>query len=193
MTLRAFIEIVRTRIVAERRSILIASVIGATVGFVKPHYWLAGPMFVCALLGIALAFGQGPGRAPYLDACERDAPLFGRELARAKAAATLLASMLAVACYWAAQLADRNPVAPGYFAMTGWCVIATSLIALNATLRRGVSRWLYIAMSLAFAGGAYWLAAYEQIGAEFALCAIVGFIALRQYGEALARYEPIDL
>jgi hypothetical protein len=77
--------------------------------------------------------------------------------------------------------------------MTGWCVLATSLIALNATLRQGASRWLYVAMSLAFAAGAYWLAAYEQIGAEFALCAIVGFIALRQYGEALARYEPITL
>jgi hypothetical protein len=55
MTLRAFVEIIRTRLVAERRAILIACTIGATVGFVKPHYWLAGPMFVCALLGIALA------------------------------------------------------------------------------------------------------------------------------------------
>jgi hypothetical protein len=29
------------------------------------------------------------------------------------------------------------------------------------------------------------------VATELAFCAIVGFVALRQYGEALARYDPI--
>ena len=192
MTLRAFVEIVRSRLRAERRTIVVACALGAIVGIVQPHYWLAGPMFICSILGIALALTQGPGRAPFLDACERDAPLFGRELARAKAAATLLAATLAVACYWIAQNIAGHAIASSYFAMTGACVIATSLIALNATLREGWARMLYIGMSLGFTGAAYWLAAYNEIGAEYILCAVCGFIALRQYGETLARYEPID-
>lgn len=218
MTTRAFVEIIRFRLIAERRAIAIACVLGVIVGFVQPHsiwhvvreidadlatrsVWLAGPMFFCSALGVALALAQSSGRAPYLDFCERGAPLFGRELARAKASAAIIATMLAIMCYWLAQYLSGFAMPPAFFAMAAACVIASSLVALNATLREGAARLLYLAMSFSCSAIAYALAVYADVligqrgdaiavGSELAFCAIVGFIALRQYGEALARYEP---
>ena len=104
MTGGALRALVAARLHAERRAIAFTCAAAATVGFVQPHgvmtitdplgadiatrsVWLAGPMFFCSVIAIAIALVQGPGRHPYLDASESSAPLFGRELARAKALA----------------------------------------------------------------------------------------------------------
>ena len=64
---------------------------------------IAAPLFLCSLLGIALALAQSPGLHPHLDRCEQSAPLFGRELARAKALVPCVAAALAALVYAGAQ------------------------------------------------------------------------------------------
>jgi hypothetical protein len=81
-------------------------------------------------------------------------------------------------------------------------VLATTLVALNATIRVNASRWLYIALACATACVGYVLAVYSDavvthagdaigVASEMGFCALVSFIALRQYGEALARHDAI--
>jgi hypothetical protein len=220
VTRRAVAAIVSTRLRAERRTTAFGCATAAIVGFVQPHgiaaitdpltadlavrsVWLAGPMFFCSAIGVALALAQGPGRHVHLDAGERSAPLFGRELARAKALAPLVAATLAALVYWCAQFLSGFAAPPTFFFLALACVYATTLIALNATLRHGWNRWLYLLMCIAEVATAYALALYldpgtskrsDAIGvaSELIFCAVTGFIALRQYGEALARYDPVD-
>jgi len=220
VTRRALAAIVNARLRTERRTILFASATAAIVGFIQPHgiatitdplsadvatrsVWLAGPMFFCSALGVALALAQGPGRNTYLDIAERSAPLFGRELARAKAIAPLIAATISALVYWFAQFLSGFAAPPTFFVLALACVYATTLVALNATLRQGGPRALYLALCAATALGAYALAVYADpkqtqrgdaigVATELLFCAIVGFIALRQYGEALARWSPLD-
>lgn len=71
-------------------------------------------------------------------------------------------------------------------------VIACALTALSATTRRGATRALYVLLAFATSGGAYALAVVaHNYAAELGFCAIVAFLALRQYGETLARFDPI--
>lgn len=192
MTSRAFAEIVRSRLVAERRTLVISCGFALIVGFIQPH-GIAGPLFFCSALGIAIALLQGPGRSDYLDACERGAPFFGRELARAKAVAPLIATTLALLCYMLAQIPNASLLSPMQFVVALACAFAATLVALNVTLREGAARLLYVGLAGAAVGAAYALALRFGPASELAFCAVCGFIALRQYGEALARFEPIAL
>ena len=219
MTLRALRAVVGARLRAERRSLAFACAGAAIVGFVQPHgitaitdpltadiatrsVWLAGPMFFCSTIGIAIALLQGPGRHAFLDTTERSAPLFGRELARAKALAPVFSATLATLVYWSAQFLSGFAAPPTFFLLAIACVFASTLVALNATVTSGVAR----AVALACAGGtvvvAYVLAVYADaystksgaavgVATELAVCAIIGFVALRQYGELLARWDPL--
>ncbi|HTV92139.1 MAG TPA: hypothetical protein VMG98_05420 [Verrucomicrobiae bacterium] len=220
MTLRALRAVVGARLRAERRSLVFACAGAAIVGFVQPHgitpitdpltadvatrsVWLAGPMFFCSTIGIAIALLQGPGRHAFLDTTERSAPLFGRELARAKALAPVVSATLATLVYWSAQFLSGFAAPPTFFLLAIACVLASTLVALNATVTSGVAR----AMALVWAAGtvvvAYVLAVYADaystksgdavgVATELLVCAIIGFVALRQYGELLARYDPIS-
>lgn len=218
MTRRALRAIVTERLRAERRSIAFGCAMAAVVGFIQPHgiaaitdplradvavrsVWLAGPMFACSAIGIALALLQGPTRHPYLDTNERSAPLFGRELARAKALAPMIAATLASLVYWAAQYLTGFAAPPTFFGLALACVLASVLVALNATTRRGGARAGALALCAATVVAAYLLAVYGDaaikargdavsIASELIFCAITGFFALREYGESLARYEP---
>lgn len=219
MTRRAFDAVWKTRFHADRRSTWLACALATIVGFIQPHgiagisdpltaglavrsVWLAGPMFFCSMLGIAIALVQGPGRHRYLDEAELGAPLFGRELARAKAVAPAISATLAALSYWIAQLLTGFAAPPAFFALALASVLAATLVALNATIRTGASRWFYIALAFATTGIAYTLAVYGDVAArrsddaaavasELVFCGIAGFIALRQYGETLARFDPI--
>ncbi len=71
-----------------------------------------GPVVFCSLLGIAMALSQSPGRHPHLDRCEQGAPLFGRELARAKGLVPYLGASLAALCYAGAQTVRGSHDAP---------------------------------------------------------------------------------
>lgn len=219
MTAAALRAIVGARLLAERRSIGFGCALAAIVGFVQPHgiaaitdplsadvatrsVWLAGPMFLCSTIGIGLALVQGPGRHAYLDVNERSAPLFGRELARAKAIAPLIASTLAALVYWAAQYLSGFAAPPTFFILALACVIASTLVAINATVRTGTARATAIALAAATVITAYLLAVYADaysahhgdtiaVTTELLFSAIIAFVALREYGESLARFDPL--
>lgn len=220
MTRRALTAIVRSRLHGERRTTAFACVTAAIVGFIQPHgvssitdpltadlatrsVWLAGPMFFCSAIGIAVALVQGPGRHPYLDIGERSAPLFGRELARAKAVAPALTATLAALVYWFAQFLSGFAAPPTFFVLALASVLVSTIVALNATLRSGARRLLYVALAFATSAIAYALAVYADsitirtgdavgVATELLFCAAIGFIALRQYGEALARSDCLS-
>lgn len=215
MTNAAFSAVVRARLRADRRAIAFACATAAIVGFIQPHgiatvtdpldadlatrsVWLAGPMFFCSTIGVALAMLQGPGRHAYLDTTERSAPLFGRELARAKAVAPLVASTLTALAYWAAQYLSGFAAPPTFFGLALACVIASTLVALNTTVRSGAARAVPIALAGATIVVAYVLSVYADgystkrgdavgVATELCFCAITGYFALREYGESLAR------
>jgi hypothetical protein len=192
VTRQALRAIVGARLRAERRTLVFACASAAIVGYFATHS-LAAPMLFCSTIGIAIALLQGPGRHPYLDTSEGSAPLFGRELARAKALAPLISATIATFVYWVAQVAGGFAVPALFLALSLACVLAATLVALNATTRSGADRALYIALAgatvviaflIAKSGGA------TGAATELLFCVLVGFIALRQYGESLARYEP---
>ena len=221
MTVRALAAIVQTRLRAERRTAFFASCAAIVVGFIQPHgitaitdplsadlatrsVWLAGPMFFCSTIGIVAALMQGPGRHVNLDLCEQSAPLFGRELARSKAFVPALIATLATSAYWFAQFLSGFAMPPTFFILALASVLASTLVALNATVRAGGARGLYVLLAFATTVVSYVLAVYADafhlhwrgkitdygdaigVATELFFCAVVGFIALRQYGEGLA-------
>jgi hypothetical protein len=187
---RALIAIVRARLFAERRAIIFGYAAAILVGALQPH-GAAGPVLFCSLVGIANALLQGPGRHRYLDLCEQSAPLFGREMARAKALLPCVAAVSTTVIYVATQGAVLRAL-PDWSAMAFPPVVAATLIALSATLRDGVARALYVVLAMATSATALAIALVTgSVWIELLVCAIAGYVALRQYGEALARYDPV--
>jgi hypothetical protein len=190
MTERASIAIVAARLLVERRMILYACALAAVAGLARPHE-LAVTVFFCSALGIVAALLQTPGRYPDLDLCEQSAPLFGRQLARAKGVAPAIVAILVTLAYFAPQFA-RSPNATAAFFIAAAASIASTAVALCATLREGTPRALYVAFACAASAGAFLIVAIgTSFAGELAYCALVTFLALRQYGEALARYDPV--
>jgi hypothetical protein len=187
----AWRAIATTRLLAERRTIAYAFAAAVVVAFVQPS-GLAAPLFFCGLLGVVVALTQGPGRHRHLDLCEESAPLYGRELARAKALAPCAVAALVCVVYWGAQSLAGFPASALSFALALAAVIACTLVALSATLRAGSARLLYLALACATAAIAFALAFYAHSAiAEALFCGLISIVALRQYGEALARYDPV--
>jgi hypothetical protein len=187
----AWRAIAATRLMAERRTIAYAFAAAVVVAFVQPS-GLAAPLFFCGLLGVAVALTQGPGRHRHLDLCEESAPLYGRELARAKALAPCAVAAFVSLAYWGAQWLAGFPASPLAFAQALAAVIACTLVALDATIRTGAARLLYLAMACATGAIAFTIAFYARSAvAEMGFCAAIALVALRQYGEALARYDPV--
>jgi hypothetical protein len=219
LTRAAARAIIGERLRSERRSIAFACAMAAVAAFIQPHgiatitnpliadvtirsVWLAGPMFVCSTLGIALAILQGPGRHTYLDLSERSAPLFGRELARAKAAAPVIAATVTTLIYWASQYLTGFAAPPTFFVLALASVVAGTLVAMNATVRQGTAKSAAIVLAAATVVVSYLIALYADppspsrsdvigVTTELIFCAIVSYVALREYGEALARYDPL--
>lgn len=191
MTERASIAIVAARLLVERRTILYACATAAVAGLARPHE-LAVTVFFCSALGIVAALLQTPGRYPDLDVCEQSAPLFGRQLARAKGVAPAIVALVVTFAYFAPQFAGATIATATAFVIAAAASIASTMVALSATLREGTPRALYVALACATSVGAYLIAAIgTSLAGELAYCTLVTFLALRQYGEALARYDPV--
>ena len=185
------VAVLRARLYAQRRIVYYACAAAFVAGLAQSA-GVTAPLFLCSLLGIAMALAQSPGLNPHLDLCEANAPLFGRQLARAKALVPCAGAALAAITFSVAQLARGAPEVAPTLAVVVAALIAAALTALSATIRRGASRVLYVALAAATCGAAYaLLVAAHSVAAELTFCAAVAFFALRQYGEALARYDPI--
>jgi hypothetical protein len=191
VTARAFVAVLRARLEAQRRILFYSCAAAFIAGLFQPSGF-AAPLFLCSLLGIALALAQSPGLHRHLDRCEQSAPLYGRELARAKALVPCVAAAFALVAFALAEALRGAAGLPIIILVAFAALVAATLTALSATIRRGAPRVLYVALAASACCAAYVLAAIaHSIYAELAFCAIVAFLGLRQYGEALARYDPI--
>ncbi|MBV8374461.1 MAG: hypothetical protein JO302_03030 [Candidatus Eremiobacteraeota bacterium] len=184
------LAIVFARLRAERRTIALCCAAAALAGSAQGRGAMAA-IFACAPIGMILALLQGPGRHQHLDLCEQSAPLFGRELARAKALAACIAATAATLAYSAALAIPNVAKGLDLLPVTLAAAIASTLVALSGTIRNGSLRLLYVALACTTALTAYLIVGIAgSAAAELAFCVLVSFLALRQYGEGLARYDP---
>lgn len=192
MAARSSLALLQARLYVSRRFVLY-SCAAAAVAALLASAGAAVPLFVCSALAIVAALEQTPGRHQHLDRCEQSAPLFGRELARAKALVPCATALSAVIVYAIVGSVRGLQYAGMSGLIAGVATIATTLVALSASLRTGWSRALYILEAFAVSVAAYSLNALmpDGIVVETVFCAIVAFVALRQYGETLARYDPV--
>jgi hypothetical protein len=191
----ATIAIVTTRLAKERRVLLLSVAACALLAYLQRYddapARLAGCLVFGALAGIAVALLQrGAGRFRELELCEQSAPLYGRELARATALVPSIIVTMSLAAYWGVSAVYARPDATSV-AVTAFAVYAGTLVALCAGVRTGAARLLYLAMACAVPALAFALTLVSPATLPLAVCALIGFIALRQYGEALARYDPV--
>ncbi len=191
----ATIAIVSTRLSKERRVLLLAACTCALLAYLQRYddgpARLAGCLVFGTLVGVAVALLQrGAGRFRELELCEQSAPLYGRELARATALVPSIIVTLALAAYWLVSSLYVRPEL-STVAVTAFAVYAGTLVALCAGVRTGAPRIVYLVMACAVPALAFALTFASAALLPLAICALIGFIALRQYGEALACYDPI--
>ena len=146
-----------------------------------------------SLAGIYFAVAQGSSRMRDLELCEQSAPLYAREVARAIALVPCIGVLIALAGYWLVTAVSSGPhaFAAGPIILSITCACAASIVALGATVRSGFWQAFYILLAGISAAIIVSLE-YPELPAAFLFCAIAGFIGLRQYGEALARWEPVS-
>lgn len=191
----ATLAIVSTRLTKGRRVLILAAAACALLAYLQRYddsaARLAGCLVFGTLAGIAVALLQrGSGYFRELELCEQSAPLYGRELARATALVPCIIVTIALSAYWAVSSIYAHPDAPS-IALTAFAVYAGTLVALCAGVRTGAARVLYVAMACCVPALAFSLTLVGQTALPMVICALAGFIALRQYGEALARYDPV--
>lgn len=146
-----------------------------------------------SLAGIYLAVAQAGSRMRDLELCEQSAPIFAREIARAIAFVPCIGVVIALTGYWIVTAVSSGPhvLAPGPVFLSMACACAVSIVALGATVRTGFWQIFYILLAAVSAAIIVSLE-YPEFPAAFLFCGIAGFIGLRQYGEALARWDPVS-
>lgn len=151
-----------------------------------------GSILFGSLAGIYLALAQRGGRMRELELCEQSAPLYARELARAIALVPCVGVTIAIAAFWLVTLISSGPsnIATMPVFLSTACACAVSIVALCATVRAGMWQLAYLLLAAALAAIVAALE-FPQPPAAFLFCVIAGFIGLRQYGEALARWNPV--
>ncbi len=123
-------------------------------------------------------------------------PLYGRQLARAHAVAPCLLSLAAPLGFLFGLALRFHHVSP-LLAFVGLLAnLAGALVALSAVFRDGPRAWLYYALTAA-AGLAIALPVYVHLpfaaAWSAAIAFTIGFLALRAFGETLARYDPLPV
>ena len=161
MTGRAFAGMLQARLYVSRRLVAYSCGCAVLVALAAPA-GVTAPLFLCSLLGIVIALDQIPGRHRHLDRCEQSAPLFGRELARAKALVPCIAATLATLLFAGRSSRAVRRTPPPRCSWFRPLSTACALTALSATTRRGATRALYVLLALATSGGAYALAVVAQ-------------------------------
>lgn len=187
--------IVTTRLAKERSVLLLATSACVLLAYLQRYddapARLAGCLVFGTLIGIALSlFQRGAGRFSELELCEQSAPLYGRELARATALVPCIILTIALAAYWSISSLYAPPQA-GQVLLSAFAVYAGTLVALGGGLREGAARLLYLTIACAVPALAFALSMTTAAAVPIAACMLAALVALRQYGEALARYNPI--
>jgi len=146
-----------------------------------------------SLAGIYLAVAQRGARMRDLELCEQSAPLYAREVARAIALVPCIGVVIALALYWIVAAISSGPgmLVPAPLFLSMACACGVSIVALGATVRTGLWQIFYLLLA-GFTATVIVMLEYPELPAAFLFCAIAGFIGLRQYGEALARWDPLS-
>ena len=176
--------------------LVIASAIGgAGIQLMEPATTrIAAHALLISLVAIAIAYANGAAtRNDPFAAVEEAAPLFGRQ--RARANAIVPAAILMVCAGAQFLLSSFTP-----FVIDAAAALTALPIALSVPMR---SRWnglLYAVFAMAAAllcaafGSAVGNSTQSDVAAimaSIAVAAMIGFLTLRQYGETLARYDPL--
>jgi hypothetical protein len=194
--LRATVAIVR-RHIDRRFAIDFAmqfALVGA-IGYIFAHAFAAPsiPIVLCGALAAASAaereHAAGLRRVSFFAM-----PLFGRQLARAHAIAPVL-SALSVPLGFVVGSAFRDaPPAPVTIAIALLATIVAVLVSLSSVFRDGARAALYVGLAIA-ASAVLALVPYavpaHALVVALAVAVVIGFFALRAFGETLARYDPL--
>jgi hypothetical protein len=137
------------------------------------------------------AFGRqcGPNRVSFFAM-----PLYGRQLARAIAVAPILAALAAPLAVVAGVALGGRPLEPVAAASILAAAAAATLVALSARLRTGSNAALYVVLAMATEAGLVvplFFAHAESFALPLIVAAFIAYVALRAFGETLARYDPL--
>lgn len=145
------------------------------------------------LLGAAQSIEWNLGRR-VLDLSYFALPLYGRQLARAHAIPMLLCALAPPLGYMSGSaLAGVRPDVR-FLLFATLAVGVKNLASLSVAFRNGPSAWLFRALSVAgglIVGGLAIGATADGMLASLLCASAFGFIALRQLGETIARYDPL--
>ncbi len=154
-----------------------------------------------AVYFLALAFAAlSGGELRVRDLMYFAAPLYGRQLARAHALTAVTAALAPPAAFFAVQALRGTPWPwQATLATLVACAVA-ALVGLSAALRGGRTPSSVTAaeagyLTLALVAGAAIIGLYSRevpIYAWLAFALLLGFLALRAFGETLARYDPTE-
>ncbi len=186
------------------------------VSAAQPILWLIGPLLYTTLAAIVIAYANTRRTSgdPFAF-CEECAPLFGRQRARAAALLPVIVIFACSAAEYAGARANPNyGTPPTFFLFDAIGAVSAMLVALSIPLREPFGKALYVVLAFGSsmvcgaivvavtmltnpaavsAQGRYYVSFNDLWGgtAELAFAILIGFIALRQYGEALARFDPL--
>jgi hypothetical protein len=121
-------------------------------------------------------------------------PLFGRQLARAHAIAPVLAACAIPLGYEAGAALRGAPLTLPSFTITVLATVVATLISLSSVFRDGLRAALYVGLAIgtvALIAAATALVPERATPIAFGIAVVVGFFALRAFGETLARYDPL--
>jgi hypothetical protein len=180
--------------------------LGAVLGLSDPSPLGKG---LIVMLILAVPLGIIAGIEPRVrDLTYFIAPIYGRQLARAHAIAAVTAAFAFPCAFWVTYLLSTTFGDAADYDNIGWLMeslalfsgigaIVAALIGLSATLRQAIARAAYIVLAC-LAG--YLVTALSLIAVSgpetplilgaLTLPLLLGFLALRAFGETLARYDP---
>ncbi len=194
--LRATIAIVRRHI--DRRFGIdfgMQFALAGAIGYIFAHLFgtLAIPIVVCG--GLAAASAAERQHAAVLRRVSFFAmPLFGRQLARAHAIAPVLAACSIPLGYEAGAVLRGAPLPLQAFTVVVLATVVATLVSLSSVFRDGLRAALYVGLAVgtvALIAAAAALLPERATVIAFAIAVVVGFFALRAFGETLARYDPL--
>jgi hypothetical protein len=121
------------------------------------------------------------------------APLYGRQLARAHAVTASCVAIVAPFTMLGVALLKHAPWPWQSVVATLAGSLVAALVGLSGTLRQGAAAAAYALLAVV-AGGAIVLLPLGGVPfyGWFSLAVLLGFLALRAFGETLARYDPLE-
>lgn len=180
--------IVGERLRRERLAIAAAAVLCAAAAFLQrfdePFGQLAGALIFGTLAACGAAMLLRSRRQHDLAMYETAAPVYGRELARAHALFACAVTSAGVFAYWIVLSVYGALSAPAA-ATSIACAYAVTLACMNARRSSAPVRIVILALISALCVMTFALSARWPL--VLAVCAAAAFVALRQYGETLAR------